>query len=103
MITIFINQFNAFRKYSLKNEADTLLLISICFSTLLLAMRMMATKSFYYVFLEWNLFLALIPYLLSNFLYQRVNSGLNNYVLAAISFVWLLFIPNTFYILTDLF
>jgi uncharacterized membrane protein len=103
MITIFINQFNAFRKYSLRNEADSLLLISICFSTSLLAMRMIATKSIYYVFLEWNLFLALIPYLLSSFLYRRINSGLNNYVLAAISFVWLLFIPNTFYILTDLF
>src|SRR5688500_17495419 len=103
MITIFINQFNAFRKYSVKNEADTLLLLSICFSAVLLAVRMIATKSIYYVFLEWNLFLAVIPYLLSKFLLQRVKSGLNNYILAAVSFVWLLFIPNTFYILTDLF
>ena len=103
MITIFINQFNAFKKYSLKNEADRLLLLSICFSTLLLAVRMVATKSIYYVFLEWNLFLALIPYVISNLLCRRIHSGLNNYVLASGSFVWLLFIPNTFYILTDLF
>jgi uncharacterized membrane protein len=103
MITIFINQFNALRKYSLKNEADRLLLLSICFSTLLLAVRMMATESIYYVFLEWNLFLALIPYLISHFLFGRIYSGINNVLLAASSFVWLLFIPNTFYILTDLF
>jgi uncharacterized membrane protein len=103
MITIFINQLNAFKRTSLKNEADRLLFLSVCFSTAMLIVRMMATKSIYYIFLEWNLFLAFVPYVLSSMLCRVKWLRANNILLGPLAFIWLLFIPNAFYILTDLF
>src|SRR5687768_1252242 len=100
MIAIFINQLNAFKRTSLRNETDKLLFLSVCFSTGLLIMRMIATKSIYYVFLEWNLFLAFVPYLLSSLLLKQKLLRANNYFFALVTFIWILFIPNAFYILT---
>ena len=103
MITVFIHQFNNFRRYSLRNEIDRLLIISVCFSTLLLLMRMLVTHSIYYIFLEWNLFLAFLPYFLSSQLSGKPLWRKNRWLLLSVFFAWILFIPNTFYILTDLF
>jgi len=103
MIGIFISQFNAFKRVSLRSETDRLLFLSVGFSTVLLIIRMMATKSFYYIFLEWNLFLAFIPYVVSGILFKHRWLRTNNYLLALFGLIWILFIPNAFYILTDLF
>jgi uncharacterized membrane protein len=103
MIAIFISQLHAFKRLSSRSETDRLLFLSVCFSTAMLIIRMMATKSIYYIFLEWNLFLAFVPYLLSSLLFKQTRLRANNYLIALVSFVWILFIPNAFYILTDLF
>jgi uncharacterized membrane protein len=79
------------------------LFVSCCFSVLLVCARVVATGYFTYLFLIWNLFLAFVPYAISEWLYHRIpvmeNSGKRLIVL----FGWLLFIPNSFYIVTDLF
>lgn len=76
---------------------------SCSFSFILLCTRVIATGYVTYVFLLWNLFLAFIPYTISNWLYNNIRVIENKPRLIAAITVWLLFIPNSFYILTDLF
>lgn len=71
------------------------------FSLFILMIRMKLTHSYYYLFLVWNLFLAFIPFAISTYL--SFQQKLNSVILIAISIVWLLFLPNAPYIITDLF
>lgn len=76
---------------------------SILLSLFLLVARVIKTGEITYVFLVWNLFLAIIPLGISTLLtvYRlRRRSHLISY---GLTFVWLLFFPNAFYIITDLF
>jgi uncharacterized membrane protein len=72
------------------------------FSFSLSMIRYTVTDSKMYVFLNWNLFLAIIPWILSTSIiiynYQR-----KKLLLAILLTSWLLFFPNSPYILTDLF
>lgn len=70
------------------------------FSVTLLTYRIFKSDGLSYIFLAWNLFLALIPWWLSNYLKQKESLQLKHLPLLGI---WLLFIPNSPYILTDLF
>ena len=86
----------------ISNEVNRMLTASMIFSTALVAARAVYTGHFTYAGLIWNLFLAWLPYMISSRLLQ-VASNINKWTLLLVAFVWLLFIPNTFYILTDLF
>ncbi len=88
--TLIINRFKIF----------SLLSISMALSIVLLMIRMKLTHSFFYLFLVWNLFLAVIPFAITTYLtsFQKLNK---------IGFIiwfsaWLLFLPNAPYIITDL-
>lgn len=70
------------------------------FAASLLAYRIIKSGSLSYIFLAWNLFLAFVPYWLSNYLLRREKPTSRHLPLFA---VWLLFLPNAPYILTDLF
>ena len=70
------------------------------FSVTLLTYRIIKSEGLSYIFLAWNLFLALIPWWISNYLKQNKSLQLKHVPLFGI---WLLFIPNSPYILTDLF
>jgi uncharacterized membrane protein len=70
------------------------------FSVTLLTYRIFRSEGLSYIFLAWNLFLALIPWWISNYLKQNKSLQLKHVPLFGI---WLLFIPNSPYILTDLF
>lgn len=80
----------------------TLLLISMtlfCLSLSVFRYYVSETKVFF--FLNWNLFLAWIPLSLSTFLVVfTIRSKIS---LSLIIVVWILFFPNSPYILTDLF
>jgi len=79
------------------------LLASALFSCGLLATRMIVTDSIQYIFLPWNLFLAFIPYAITRWMSARpelFEHRVKRFVLLAL---WMLFIPNAFYIITDLF
>ena len=56
-----------------------------------------------YFFLNWNLFLAFIPWAISTLLVLNRNEKLNRIMLLPLIFSWLAFFPNSPYILTDLF
>jgi uncharacterized membrane protein len=74
--------------------------VSAIFSMVLLMIRMKLTHSLFYLFLVWNLFLAVIPFAISSYLLSAPKLGK-----LALLFgfgVWLLFLPNAPYIVTDL-
>ena len=76
-----------------------ILMTVFCFS--LSAFRYYISDTKVFLFLNWNLFLAWIPLLLSSFILAfNIKSKIS---LIFISIVWILFFPNSPYILTDLF
>ncbi|WP_276167767.1 DUF1361 domain-containing protein [Zobellia alginiliquefaciens] len=77
------------------------LLLLTALGCALLALRVYVTQSIDFTFLLWNLFLALIPLFLSKqFLFNvRVNKSKGFRIL--ILFFWVLFLPNSPYIITD--
>jgi len=96
--SLFIN-----RWFFLRSELDRMLSLSMIFSVLMVVMRIAYTGQYTFVWLIWNLFLAWLPYAITTWLNQKPALSKNRWKLAGIFLVWLLFIPNTFYILTDLF
>ncbi len=89
--------------YLLKTEIQRLLLSSVVFALLLLLARTVYTGQLTFVFLVWNLFLAFVPYFFSYMLTLRPAWVESKWKFAFVSTAWLLFIPNSFYMLTDLF
>ncbi len=90
----------------LRSEIGRLLMASTCFSCMLVVLRIIHTGKPMFLWLIWNLFLAYVPYLLSSWLTLRYATPERQPVrrqFLVLSLVWLLFIPNSFYILTDLF
>jgi uncharacterized membrane protein len=63
--------------------------------------RMLYTGHLLFAFLVWNLFLAYLPFVISKRMTLQSPKTTGTFLLAALA--WLLFIPNSFYILTDLF
>lgn len=86
------------------NPTNLFLTLSILLSVSLLSLRIVLTNEKMYLFLVWNLFLAMIPLVASTSLrfiheFRRFNWIL---VLPILGW-WLIFLPNAPYILTDLF
>jgi uncharacterized membrane protein len=71
------------------------------FSVGLMLFRILYTGHLLFVFLVWNLFLAFVPYAVSKRLAEVQAISKGKFFLCV--FVWLLFVPNAFYIITDLF
>lgn len=76
------------------------LFLSMSLSLILLMLRIKLHQSFFYLFLIWNLFLALLPYTIS--MYLSSHKSLTKVVLFFWCLVWLLLLPNAPYIITDL-
>jgi uncharacterized membrane protein len=85
------------------NEMDRMLTLSMGFSIALVMARVTYTGMHTYLSLIWNLFLAWLPYMVSTWLQKRDLVYTNPLKFVMVAFVWLLFIPNSFYIMTDLF
>jgi uncharacterized membrane protein len=68
----------------------------------MLAVRVHRSGSGYYVFLVWNLFLAGIPLVLSTVLRALIRLRVRPILQWGCFALWLLFLPNAPYILTDL-
>ena len=78
----------------------SLLTMSMTLSIVLLMIRMKLNQSFFFLFLVWNLFLAIVPFGITTYLRSAEKLKKVSFV---ISFcVWLLFLPNAPYIITDL-
>ena len=77
--------------------------VSSALSVILLYFRIQWSGSLMFVFLTWNLFLAWIPFLLAFVLSEMNDNGTSWIKKLAVFSGWLLFFPNSPYILTDLF
>jgi uncharacterized membrane protein len=90
-----------FRFYFSRTDAEQILILCSLFSVGLMTFRIVYTGHLLFTFLVWNLFLAYVPYAISKQMSSACISNKWKFFLYA--FVWLLFIPNAFYIITDLF
>jgi uncharacterized membrane protein len=75
-----------------------MLLLCIGFTFSLILFRIFYSESLVYLFFAWNLFLAVIPLVLSTFLIKKINDKIKWLLFTG----WLLFFPNALYIITDL-
>jgi uncharacterized membrane protein len=80
-----------------------ILAFSCLLSVSLVAFRINYSGFYTYIFLVWNLFLAILPYVISIFflLYYKKIKPL--FVISVVLFSWLLLFPNAPYIVTDFF
>jgi len=83
-----------------KFKTLTLIAVALTFSIIALMVRMKLNKSFFFLFLIWNVFLALIPYTITMYLNTKPN--ISRLRLGFWFAVWLTFLPNAPYIVTDL-
>jgi uncharacterized membrane protein len=75
-------------------------LTAICL--ILLFGRIVVTDSSRYIFLLWNIALATIPVLLAWYLISKVRvKGWLGWQQIILTFLWLSFLPNSFYLITD--
>jgi len=89
-----------FGKTDLKRFVILTMLVLWC--TIMIAVRVERTGSGYYRFLLDNLFLAAIPLMLSSGLRVADRLQLNLLIKSGAFVLWLLFLPNAPYILTDI-
>jgi uncharacterized membrane protein len=84
------------------SQTHILLICFAVFSVSLSVLRVIATDSLMFLFLNWNLILAILPWIITQAVqYNRIQ--LSRFKLSMLIFVWILFFPNSPYILTDLF
>ena len=83
-------------------QITILLFLFSMFCFHLYVFRVFYTGSLEFLFLNWNLFLAFIPWLLSSLIIIK-NIQINKFLLTLLILTWILFFPNSPYILTDLF
>ena len=91
------------RFYYEQSELERTLILSCLFSIGLVFFRGLYADNWRYITLVWNLFLAFIPYWISRTASLR-KDWIQSHFKFFLSFIcWLLFLPNSFYIITDLF
>jgi uncharacterized membrane protein len=88
--------------FNSNRRINSLLLLFTIYCFLLLAIRVKLTHSIYLFFLVWNLFLAFVPYFFISYLKTQISLQKSKIKTLLLLFAWLLFLPNSFYILTDL-
>ena len=84
-------------------EINRWLSFSVFFSCLLVLARIIYTGRITFLSLVWNLFLAYIPYFITKIISTRPGWIKEKKWFILFFLLWLICIPNSFYILTDLF
>ena len=87
--------------YILNKKQNNFLILSSLLAIILILVRIKITHSYYMLFLIWNLFLALIPYFISHYIKIDFSLNVNNLKNLICIAIWILFIPNTYYLITD--
>lgn len=105
--TCRLSNFNIPNIMKFLKTSKTLLSLTVVSLTLLI-FRMLFMGSSQYLFLVWNLFLAGIPFVIALWVYQfkyqcnpRWSKNSKSALIFGASSLWLLFLPNAFYVITD--
>jgi uncharacterized membrane protein len=72
------------------------------FVVAMIGFRILYTRTPDHAAIAWNLLLAWIPFVLALVVYERARAGASVPTLLALTILWLLFLPNAPYIVTDL-
>ena len=91
------------RFFFLRSAIDRLLTMSSLFSCALVMARVSYTKRLTFIFLIWNLILAFLPWCITKKLTEKPQWVKNKGSFLVCFIVWIALIPNSFYILTDLY
>jgi uncharacterized membrane protein len=92
--------------HSLRTRIYNRLVLAIILSNLLSAVlvinRVLSSDSYRYMFLLWNMLLAAVPVLIAIWLVGRIRKyGWLQPRQIGLTILWLAFLPNSFYLLTD--
>ena len=90
------------KEYNRLNETVFMGLLTLfCFAVSIF--RFVYTDTKVFLFLNWNLFLAFVPWAISSLMMISPKLRQSKWMFALLLCTWLLFFPNAPYILTDLF
>lgn len=84
-----------------QHQSLTVIFLVMLMSFFILSIRVTITKTISYFFLIWNIFLAIIPYIITMYLSERKQLERFSFFIAFS--LWLAFLPNAPYIITDLY
>ncbi len=96
-------QWNTLRVFKVGTEPGRYLALSIIFSCFLVLVRIAFTGRLTFVYLIWNLFLAFVPFFMTQSADRKPEWILGKIGFIFFFLVWIVWILNSFYILTDLF
>lgn len=85
----------------MRTAKKNILFLSL-FCLLLVTIRVFKTEQLSFIFMFWNLFLAFIPFAISNYI-LKLKQEISHFKLITFMGIWLLFLPNAPYMITDLF
>lgn len=79
------------------------IVLIIALAIILNVLRVVLFGKFSFIYLLWNIFLAFVPFLISSLLlYLKQDGKLKNWLFIIVGIIWVLFLPNAPYIVTDL-
>lgn len=103
MMKSLVKQLQWRRWFFLRDEIDRVLTLGMLFSIAMVCLRILYSHVWTYAYMPWNLFLAYLPYLLSKWLLEKPQYIRKKPLFLLMFVVWIFFIPNSFYVITDLF
>ena len=83
-------------------ERRFVLALLICCLTLYIG-RIQFSGTLHYFFMIWNLFLGFIPLIFSRLVREGIIQNKSRWIIPIYATLWLLFFPNSYYMLTDLY
>jgi uncharacterized membrane protein len=89
-------------KKQIYNRLVFAIILANLLSVFLVVNRVLFSDSYRYTFMLWNILLAIVPVLLAMWLVQRIRKhGWLRRGQIILTAVWLAFLPNSFYLITD--
>jgi len=89
-------------KYFSRQEKEYICAL-LCICIVVYTGRVFFSGTLHYMFMPWNLFLGGIPLVFSRLAREKVIQAKSRWIIPAYILLWLLFFPNSHYMLTDLY
>ncbi len=90
-----------YHQYNSTERKFVAALLIFCFLTYL--GRVYISETLHYFFMPWNLFLGVVPLLFSRLVRDGIIQNKSRWIIPVYALLWLLFFPNSYYMLTDLY